>query len=472
MTSTLETIHDASLAILKNTGMIFHAPEAVDILHKKGCIVEGNRVFFPENVLMDLISSAPESFTLFARNPAFSIEIGTGTPTYSVGYGCPSIIERDGTKRNANFDDYLNFVKLIQGIDNLRINGGIPAQPNDIDMETCSLLMVATALLYSDKCIMAQPGSRQQVEEMFNLAALTSGGMTQMRKEPRIITLINTLTPLQMDAHAVDTLMVHAENGQPIVICSGFMQGTTAPMTMAGSMALGNAETLAGVALTQAIRPGTPVVMAINGSPANMRTGALDIGSPAHAIEVKCCAALSKKYGIPCRCGGTSTDAKSVTAQAGYEAMMTMQTSMESGVDLIIHSAGILNSYAAMSYEKFMLDLEIISKLEYIAAGIPINDKTLALGVIDTVGPGGQYLTHMHTMENCRIEPWQSPIESLVKQESNEGDNDFLIRNLKANVDKRIAAYERPVLPEETVTYIKNFLREKGVPEQDIKRLN
>ncbi len=471
MINTLDAIHDAALAILKNTGMVFHNTDAVEILRQRGCTVKENRVFFPEKVLMDLISTAPGSFTLHAGNPDASVDIGSGTPAYITGYGCPNIIEADGSKRSAVFQDYLNFVKLVQGTEAFKINGGIPAQPNDIHMETCGLFMTGVALVNSDKCIMGQPGTRQQVEDLFQLVALANHGMEEMRENPRVITLVNTLTPLQMDDHAVDTLMVHAENGQPVAICSGFMQGTTAPMTMAGGMALGTAETLAGVALTQAISPGTPVLMALNGSPADMRTGALDIGSPAHTIEVILTKALSKKYGIPCRCGGTSTDAAVVNAQAGYESMMTMQASMEKGVDLIIHAAGILNSYAAISYEKFMLDLEIISKLEYIGAGIVTDDETLALGVIDSVGPGGQYLTHMHTMQHCRKEPWKSPVETLVKKQGLEDSRDYLVENLTANVEKRIEAYHRPTLCQDRLEAVEAFLREKGVPETDLQRL-
>ena len=196
------------------------------------------------------------------------------------------------------------------------------------------------------------------------------------------------------------------------MITAGVMSGTTAPITPAGALSMSNAEALAAIAITQMLREGTPVVMGVVVVPADMRSGGLNLGAPAHAICIRYAKALADMYGIPCRCGGCGSNADGLTAQSGYESMINMFVSLQEKVDLIIHSAGILSSYSGMSFEKFITDLEVVRIIEHHLADIIVNDNALALPVIVETGHGGEFLTHSHTLAQCRNVPWTGVIDA------------------------------------------------------------
>ena len=473
MKAELEKIHDTSMAILETVGIRLHHPEIVTLLKQNGIRVEDDRVFFTRNQVMELVHKAPSRFTLYARNPRYDMVIGKNAnqaekSQYVGGYGCPAIIEATGTRRPALLDDYIRFVKLVQQSPLFNINGGILVQPSDLPPEWTHMLMVYATMIHSDKCIMGQTGSAQEVNRIMEMAAIVFGGRQQIEEKPRVLTLINTLSPLQMDRHSLDTLKVHAEYGQPVVICSGIMNGTTAPITPAGAIAQGNAETLAGIAVAQMIRPGTPVVMAINMTPVDMRTGGVDIASPAYALAIKYCAGLSRIYNLPCRCGGTNTSAKGLTAQSGYESMMNMFVSLQEGVDLIIHSAGILDGWAAMSYEKFMMDLEIIRMIEYYFKGVSLTENDLALDAIRQVGPGGQFLTHPHTMKNCRKDAWISNITVSGQGKQGVSPVQSMTEKIISQAEEMLSGYHPPELDDDVRSRLDSYLESNGITKKAV----
>lgn len=475
MHSELEILHDASMAILEEVGMRLHHPEIVETLKQYGIRTEEDQVFFTRDQVMALVKKAPSQFTVYARNPEHDMvvgkdENGKGIPQYVGGYGCPAVIEKDGTKRNAVLVDYIRFIQLVQESPGFRLNGGILVQPSDIPPEWIHMVMAYATILNSDKCIMGQTGSQEDVTRIMEMAAIVFGGKTAMIDKPRVISLVNTLSPLQMDRHSLETLEVHARWGQPVLITAGVMVGTTAPVTLAGAIAQGNAETLAAAAVAQIINPGTPVVLGVNILPVEMRTGGVDIGAPAHSLAIKYTAALARMYGIPCRCGGASTNANGLTAQSGYESMMSMLVSLQEGVDLIIHSAGILDGYVSMSYEKFIMDLEIVRMAEYYCKGLSLTDDDLALGVIRDVGPGGEYLTHMHTMQNCREQAWVSNIAVSGPVQTGVSPSDAMIDKIVAQKERILGRYRKPELEDQISRRLVDYLREKGISADMLTR--
>lgn len=463
MQKRLQEIHDISMTILETTGIRLHHPDILHLLEKNSIQVKDDVVYFTRDQLMSLIDKAPDQFTVYSRNPEHHMTIGDGCTQYSGGYGCPAVIDADGTKRNAVMKDYIRFIKLVQQCPGFRLNGGIMVQPADIQPEQAHMLMTYATMCLSDKCIMGQPGSTREVEQIMEMAAILFGGETELVKKPRIITLVNTLSPLQIDFNSLETIRIHAEYAQPVVICAGVMTGTTSPVTLAGSIAQGNAESLAGIAVSQLIRPGTPVVMAINATPVDMRTGGVDVGAPAQALAVKYCAGLARMYGLPCRCGGSSSNAGGVTAQSGYESMLSMFVTLQEKVDLVIHSAGIMDGYAAMSFEKFITDLEVIRMAEYYLNDMPMDDNALALEAIQEVGWKHQYLTHPHTMQNCRKEAWVSDIASGGPLNSISSPQDAMMEKIDCKLNALLDSWELPPMNNETRQRLIAYLLENGV---------
>lgn len=243
------------------------------------------------------------------------------------------------------------------------------------------------------------------------MAAILFGGQPE---RPVTIGLINPLSPLGYSDEMIEALIAYARARQPVIIATMVLAGSTGPITLAGVLAQQNAEILAGITLVQLISPGTPVVYGSTSTNLYMKTGALSIGGPELALVVTATAQMARHYGLPCRGGGALTDAHSPDAQAGFESMLSLLTTVNSGMDFVVHSAGILSSYLAFSYEKFVLDDEMCGMMRRYRRGIAVTPETLAYALIAKVGSGGNFMMERHTVKRCRTESWQPAVSSRV----------------------------------------------------------
>jgi trimethylamine--corrinoid protein Co-methyltransferase len=305
-----------------------------------------------------------------------------------------------------------------------------------------------------------------------DLAAMAFGGPDALRRKPRLITLVNTHSPLQIDPETLDTLRVHAEYNQPLVITGGVTGGATGPVTRAGALAQSNAEVLAAIAVAQLLRPGLPVVMGVVASPANMFTAGGHLGAPDYAAGVRYAKGLATRYGIPCRCGGCVTDAPGLTSQAGCESMMNMLVTLQEQVDLIVHGAGILASFKGIGFEKFILDMEIIRMIEHLREEIEVDDDSLALEAIAAAGHGGQFLTLPHTLHHCRQAAWTSPIFSAKPLRAGGTAQDDQLARVRCELDRRLAAYRPPAMEPGLRTELEAFLTGTGVAPELFRQLD
>jgi trimethylamine--corrinoid protein Co-methyltransferase len=471
MQEKLARIHQTSMAILEKVGIKLHHSAICSIIQKNGIKVKDRIAYFTEEQVMAWVAKAPGKFTIHARNPQHDALIGGGQPQYAGGYGSSAIIDAGGNRRDATLKDYIRFIKLVQQCDGFRLNGGILVQPTEIPAAQTHAAMAYATMLYSDKCILGQPGPAEAVETIMAMAAMAFGGRKALIQKPRVIALVNTLSPMQIDRIALDTMKVHAENGQPLIISAGVMSGTTAPITPAGALAMGNAEVLAAIAITQMLREGTPVVMGITVVPADMRTGGLNLGAPANATCIRYTKALAAMYGIPCRCGGSGSDADGLTAQSGYESMLNMFVSLQENVNLIIHSAGMLSSYSGMSFEKFITDLNVISLIEHYRADITVDDNALALPVIIETGHGGQFLTHSHTLDHCRSVLWNSVFAGTGDQKGAENAQEAYLAKVNGTLERILSTYTQPELDPDLRTALEVFLIKSGVDAKLLEML-
>ena len=457
----LDKIHAGSMKILRETGIRLHSPEAVGYFAAAGQRTDGDRVFLTEDFIMQQLKHAPETFVLEAKDPQYNMSIGGNNRHYAAGYGCPAIIEADGTLRDATIHDYIKLAKIVHQSPAFKINGGILAQPNDVSPQLASLAMVYIAMMYSDKCQFIVPETKDKYLQLMDLCSAFWGGREKFIKGRHTLTLISTLSPLQMDKMALNSLMVCAEYGQAMVISPGPIAGATGPVTLAGNIALGNAECLIGAVLAQLVKPGTAVIYGLQATTSDLRTGSIAIGTPGFSIQGLYCKALANYYNLPCRCGGGSNDAKAMSAQSGYESMMSILTSAQNGVELMIHSAGILDAWAALSYEKFICDLDIISMVEYYLNDIEVNEDTLALEVIDQVGPGGIYLNQKHTVKRARSVPWYPKVAQRGSRHGRPVD-DLLIENSQKELGRILDAYKAPEIDPKIVSTLDKIMLEAG----------
>jgi trimethylamine--corrinoid protein Co-methyltransferase len=438
-------IHDAAMNILSSVGVAFNEEESLDIFKKNGFKVDGKTVFFSENKVRGALESAPQRFTLAARNQANSVELGDDDFAFVPGYGAPFIITSDGQKRDATMEDYDNFCKLVQTSKYIDMNGFMMVEPSDIPSETAHLDMLLSSIVLCDKPFMGSPISKEGARDAIEMAGLVWGGKDKIKDTPVTVSLINSLSPLQFSEEMAGSLIELARYGQACVLASLAMAGASGPVELAGVLAMQNAEILAGLTLAQLVRPGVPIIYGSTSSPMDMRTGGLSIGAPELSMIVSCTAQMARFYSLPSRSGGGLTDANFPDAQAGIESAMALITAARNGINFILHACGILGAYVAMSYEKFIIDEELCGMVKKLIEPIEISDETIDLPTIEEVGIGGNYLTQPKTFELCRTafflpelmtvqdyDSWQS----AGGKRADERASDLL--------NKRLANYEKP----------------------------
>ena len=408
----VEQVHQTSLRILDQIGLDFAYPPALDVLKKGGAKVDGQRVFFPPRLVEEQIKKAPRKFTLYARNPESNVVIGGNNMVFCPGYGAPFVTDLDNGRRKATLKDFENFVKLTGASASQDILSGTVVEPNDISLEIRHAQMIYSTMKYSDKCFMGSAMGAKGARDSIEMASMVFGSREQLAAKPRIISILGSLPPLKYDARMLGALMEYAQAGQAQLIACLAIAGATGPVTLAGSLALQNAEILAGIVLAQMVREGTPVVFAGSSSNAEMRSGSLSIGSPEMAMNTAATAQMGRYYNLPVRSGGAVCDAKLPDSQAAYESMMSLLMARVSGINFVLHSAGILDSYNCMSYEKFIIDDEMCGMVKRIKQGYEVNPDTLALDVIKEVGPGGQFLDKDHTFDHFRTEFYQPQLSN------------------------------------------------------------
>lgn len=403
----VERIHAASLEIMAGVGLDFRHPVALEVLAKGGARVDGHRVYFPQSLVETQRVKPPQRFTLHARNPANNIEFG-GQRSLYVPANCPAFItEVDGGRRYGTMADYENFVKLTQSSPNLDMCSNMPVEPTDVAPELRVAQTTYACLRYSDKCFMGSCLGEEGAEQTLRMLSIAFGDTADTIPEPRVISIPCTLTPLAYDQRMLGAMIVYARAGQPQIINSLASAGATAPVTVAGMLAVQNAEILAGIVLTQLISEGTPVVYGSGSSCADMRSGMLAVGAPEMAVNNAMTAQMARFYRIPSRGAGTLTDAKCVDVQAGCESMMNLVAARNAGVHFILHAAGSLETINSISYEKFLIDDELVGMVRRIHQDVAVDDETLALDVIRDAGPCGQFLDKSHTFKHFRSELFQ-----------------------------------------------------------------
>jgi len=253
--------------------------------------------------------------------------------------------------------------------------------------------------------------------------------------------------------------MEYARAGQPQLISSLVIAGATGPTTLAGTLTLQNAEILAGIVLTQLVREGTPVVFSGSSSNTEMRSGALSIGSPEMAVNAAATAQMARFYNLPVRGGGAVSDAKVPDAQAAYESMMSLLMAQVSRINFVLHSAGILESYSCMSYEKFVIDDEICGMVKRIKKAYAVNADTLAHDVIKAVGPSGHFLDQDHTFEHFRSEFYQPMISNRDNFDTwHAGGSKQILETANQKVKQILADYSPPDLPEDVDKDLQRFI--------------
>ena len=445
-----ELIEENAEIVLEEIGIDFRDDaEALEILKGVGCDVKGERVHFPRGLARQLCATAPSKFTQHARNPAKSVEIGGDNLVFAPVYGPPFVRDLEGERRYAEIEDFRNFVKLIYMLPGLHHSGGTVCEPVDLPITKRHLEMVYTHMRYSDKPFMGSVTAPSRAEDTVNMAKILFGEEF-VNNNCVIVSLINANSPMTWDDTMLGALKVYARSGQATILSPFILAGAMSPVSVAGTLTQTLAEALSGIAFSQAVAPGAPVIFGSFASSISMQTGAPTFGTPEPAKVLYGCSKLARRLGVPFRSGGSLTAAKTADAQAAYESAHTIMPTVMGGVNFALHSAGWMEGGLVADFAKLVLDADQLTMMDSMVAGIDTTDNGLALDALRETGPGQHFLGATHTQENFETAFWRSSMAdySTFEQWSLEGSKVAEERARQKAIDM-LASYEAPELDPE-----------------------
>ena len=347
----------------------------------------------------ETIVSAPSEFRLHARNPARDVEIGGRNVVFTSVGGPAFVSDLDRGRRPGNAADFVDFVRVIGCLDVIHMEAGGPLEPTDLPVPTRHLEMYRILAANLDKTWQCLGFGRGPVDDAIEIMALARGVSREtLLREPSLMTIINSNSPLRLDGPMSDGLIEMAVHGQAVVATPFTLAGAMSPATIAGALTEQNAEALFMVVLTQLARPGAPVVYGGFTSNVDMRTGSPAFGTPEYVKAAFATGQLARRYGLPFRSSNV-TGSNVVDAQAAYESEMAVWGAVMGGVNLLYQGAGWLEGGLTASYEKLILDAEILQMMSEVLQPLVIDEAEIGVDTIAEVGPGGHFFGAAHTLE-------------------------------------------------------------------------
>ncbi|MEM6678314.1 MAG: trimethylamine methyltransferase family protein [Pseudomonadota bacterium] len=464
----LQIIEWNAETVLEEIGVNFvENPAALERWREAGADVRDERVRIPRGLARQLCASAPAQFVQHARNPERSVTIGGRNLVLAPVYGPPFVRDYDGGRRYGTMADFEKFVKLAYMSKWLHHSGGTVCEPTDVPVNKRHLDMLSAHMRLSDKPYMGSVTDPARAVDSVKMSEIVFGA-DFVRENAVMTSLININSPLTFDATMMGALEVYATAGQACIVSPFIVGGAMAPVSVAGTLTQVLAEVLAGVAYSQLIRPGAPVIFGAFVTSIDMNSGAPTFGTPEASKILYGAGQLARRLGLPFRSGGALTGAKLPDAQAGYETANTLNAALLGGVNFMLHSAGWLEGGLVSSFEKFVLDTDQLGALHSTAAGVDISETGQAMDAIREVGPGGHYLGCAHTQANFKEAFWRSDVLDYRAFETwadDGGPDSYLLA--RKRVEKMLGDYVAPALDPGINEALAGFVAERKASEPD-----
>jgi trimethylamine--corrinoid protein Co-methyltransferase len=458
----VEAVHHASLRILSTTGIDVLEAEAQKLFTDAGCTLTDNRVRMDPDMITDVVKSCPSEFTLHATNPAHHIRIGGDNVVFSSVASPPNVSDTAGGRRTGNREDFQNLTRLSQHFNAIHFHGGYPVEPADVHASVRHLHATHDMLTLSDKAIHAYSLGRERNQDCLEMVRIARQiSHEQLEKEPSIFTIINSSSPLRLDIAMLQGILEYSARNQVVIMTPFTLAGAMAPVTIAGAVAQQNAEALAGMALTQLVRPGAPVVYGGFTSNVDMKSGSPAFGTPEFMKAAMLGGQMARRYNVPYRSSNVNA-ANAVDAQAGYESAFSLWGAIMGGANVVFHGAGWLEGGLRASYEKMVLDVDLLQMMQTFLSPLEVNDSELALEAIDEVGPGGHFFGTQHTQDRYR-DAFYAPILSDWRNFESWEEAGSPTTDQKATemVPKFLAEYTEPTVPDDVRAQLDDFLNRR-----------
>ena len=464
----LQVIETNADIILEEVGVNFvDNPAALERWRAAGATVEGERVRIPRGLARELCKTAPSEFTQHARNPEKSVVVGGKNMVLAPVYGPPFVRDAKGGRRYATLDDFQKFVKLGYMSKWLHHSGGTVCEPTDVPVNKRHLDMLMAHMTLSDKPFMGSVTDPSRAKDSVEMCEILFG-KEFVRDNTVMTSLININSPMTFDDVMMGALEVYAEHNQACIISPFIVGGAMAPVSIAGTLTQVLAEVLAGVAYSQLVRPGAPVIFGAMVTSIDMNSGAPPFGTPETSHITYGAGQLARRMNLPYRSAGSFCGSKLPDAQAAYETANSLNMGLLSGVNFQLHSCGWLEGGLVADFEKFVMDADQLGVLHGLAKGVEIDENAQAMDAIREVGPGGHYLGCAHTQANFKDAFWKTELLDYKPFETweEEGARDTIA--LASNrVETLLNAYQAPAIDPEILAKLEAYVAEKKASMPD-----
>jgi trimethylamine--corrinoid protein Co-methyltransferase len=468
-------IHIATLNVLENSGVVIYEDFALKILKEAGAKVDekSKNVKIPSYLLEEALKKVPKKFTIYARNPKHNVTIEEGKVFYEPMIGRINIIDLNTrVKRRTTIKDIENLVRLADAMKSYHLlhSGAMMPHIEGIPDQVTHIYGYLASIRNTTKPVKGTARGKVEARDCIKLASVLAGSNEELKKKPCLFTTCNPVSPLQHNKEQIEGLIEYARHGLPIDIASEPQAGATAPVTLAGLLVQQNAEILSGITIAQLVRAGTPVFYGTCGTVMDMRVGAIALGALELGLINVASAQIARYYGIPSRGTGATTNSKVIDVQAGYEKAITLMLATLAGINCIFYP-GVLEDALSISLEALLIDEEICGMALRALEGIEVNDETLAVDIINKVGPGGHYLNQRHTIKFLQKEHFMPRLSNRESREVWEAKGAKDLWDIAKDEVKRILSTHKPEpLPKDVELELAKTVKE--IEKERLKRSN
>ena len=454
----LESIHQASLTVLRDTGMDFLHAEALRRWSDAGADVDDRRVRLDPDMVTELVATAPAEFVLHAPDPARSLPMGGRNVAFSAVASPPNVADRAGGRRVGNREDYRRLVMLGEVLNSVALFGGYPVEPIDVHASVRHLVATRDLLTLTGKAIHAYSLGADRNRDCLEMVRIARGvSDEQLEAEPSIFTVVNCSSPLRLDTPMLEGILQYSARNQVVVVTPFTLAGAMAPVTVAGAIVQQNAEALAGIAFTQLVRPGSPVIYGGFTSNVDMQSGAPAFGTPEYMQAVLLGGQLARRYGIPYR-SSNACAANAVDAQAAYESVFSLWAVVMGGAHMVLHGAGWMEGGLQACFEKMVIDADLIGMVGAFLTPLATDTDSLAVETIAEVGPGGHFFGTAHTLARFRDAFYKPMVSDWRNYETwAEAGSPTALDHAERLVGEFLDAYQPPRLADDARAELDEF---------------
>ena len=465
----LVRIEQAADRLLAEVGFEIRGDEEANRLFvAAGATLTDGRLRFPAGLLRSIIrGSAPATFVQHARNPARNVVIGGDAVVFAPAYGSPFVTDLESGRRYGTIADFENFVKLAYASPYLHHSGGTVCEPTDVPVNKRHLDMVYSHIRYSDRAFLGSITAAERAADSVEMCRILFGA-DFVDQNCVIMGNFNTTSPLVLDGVTTAGIRAYAAANQGSIHLPFLLGGAVAPLTIAGMVAQGLAESMASCALTQLVRPGSPAILASFFSSMSLKSGSPTFGTPEPAIGSLAMGQLARRLNLPLRCAGNFSTSKLPDGQAMQQSMMSMMSAVQGGANYVLHSAGFLDGLLSMSYEKLVMDTDMCGALHAYLDGMAVDEDALAFEALAELGPGQHLFSTQHTLRHYETAYWDSALDDNQPWETwdEQGGVDYAQR-ANARWKKLLREYEAPPIDQGVDEALLDFIarRKDAMPD-------